>query len=70
MFFEITWACADCEGTDHEFSGNQAGVVQVDKKNVSIKIDVSYPNDSTITPNGFQVTAWADGVPKVYEFIQ
>lgn len=39
-------------------------------KNVSVKIDVSYPTPSSVTPNFIQVTSYIDGVQKINLFSQ
>ncbi|WP_435637246.1 DNA/RNA non-specific endonuclease [Carnimonas bestiolae] len=39
-------------------------------KDVSVKIDVGYPNGGGIRPGSFRVTAIVDGVPKTYTFKQ
>jgi filamentous hemagglutinin len=39
-------------------------------KNVSVKIDVSYPTPDSVTPNFIRVTSFIDGVPDVHNFRQ
>lgn len=49
---------------------NTLAAALVDGKNVSVKIDVSYPTPDSVTPNFIRVTSFIDGVPDVHNFRQ
>lgn len=49
---------------------NKLAAALVGGKNVTVKIDVSYPSPDSVTPNFIRVTSYIDGVEEIHPFRQ